>query len=668
MKLTKEQLLAKLQENPELKFVDLPEDSCDESLFDEVKAEFDQTDSIVESYEFDNKTTPEIKKTEDRTIIHKQFSVEIKVANDGKLQAIVNSGQLDRHGEVLDMKGLDIKTYMTNPVLAYSHDYQKMSVGRTDKLTKTREGKLVADFVFATDVEGYDLPKILDQLYRKKYQFAFSIGFIPQEMQGNTYTKSTMIEFSPVLIGADAQALLKAKSKSLTNPTLRGGENMKLTKEQIKSMLKGNPETTFESMKEMADEDVYDAAKAELEAETKAALDAEKAKTQTDEVVKKIDELTKQLTTLTETVKAIDVPVKKNINTSSQTVKSFEAKPEKEKNALKFLYYVKGLQTNNFSELENVVGKDAMNTTDTGVVLPPAEFTAEVERLEEKVGVARNFATLKRSTNGLGFTYLLGDDDLEIFDTDEGGVKKSTKLTYAQKSLAWRKFAGILPITDELNEDSAVDLWNDATQRFARAYTKKEDYLVFLNQANTGKQKKGVLYETGTNKVILANGYDSISFDDLVDMIYGVPTPSAEGGRFYLHREIVGVIMKIKDENGRPIWQNAAQAGLTDGTPGTILGKPYSVVESFPGVSAEDEDLPFMTFGNLRYTTLGERTDLALKIFDSGSVGDPDDEDQSDQINLLTQDAQALRAVKRMNAVVRFPAAFSVAVTGSSLS
>lgn len=81
-------------------------------------------------------------------------------------------------------------------------------------------------------------------------------------------------------------------------------------------------------------------------------------------------------------------------------------------------------------------------------------------------------------------------------------------------------------------------------------------------------------------------------------------------------------------------------------------------------VDAEDGD-GLMVFGDLRYSTLGMRTQLNIKIFDSGSVGDPDDEDQSDQINLLTQDAQAMRCVKRMNAICRFPAAFSVLKVGT---
>lgn len=147
--------------------------------------------------------------------VYKQFSGKVKEAEDGMLMALVNSGEEDRHGDVLDMKGLDTKKYMTNPILAYAHDYSMPSVGRTEKLVKTKDGKLKALFRFATDITDYALPRILDELYRKQYQFAFSIGFIPKEVEGNVYTKAEMIEFSPVLIGADDKALLLAMQKGL---------------------------------------------------------------------------------------------------------------------------------------------------------------------------------------------------------------------------------------------------------------------------------------------------------------------------------------------------------------------------------------------------------------------------------------------------------------------
>lgn len=616
--------------------------------------------------------TNPLKKNIGKKVIEK-FETVIEELEDGLLRAIVNSGKEDRHGEVLEMDGLDTKSYMKNPILANAHDYSKPSVGVTKRLMK-KDGQLVADFKFATDVDHYDEPKILDGLYRKGYQFAFSIGFIPHEVEGNRYTKSTMVEFSPVLIPADGNALLLAKQKGLDKEILEAynyssmNEIQKilakvekdgidsLTVAEIKYLNEHQDDLTPNQVKELSS--VLKTAEPEKD-ETKEAIKALTDKLEA--TAKELDEVKKSTVEKKDINGMHDV----NINTggshkmfgNTKVSKNFITDKGEVAKEIKFLYYVKGLQSGNFQAYRDVIGKDAMNTSDDSVLLPPFEFITEVQRLEEEVGVAQRYATVRRSSKGAGIKYVLGDDDLAIFDTAESGVKTSTKLTYAQKLLAWRKFAGILPITDELTEDSGIDLWADAVSRFARAYARKADELVFTNAADTGVQNFGIVAESGTN-IVSAGGttFASIDYTDLVNMIYGVPSASAANGKFFFNREMLGVLAKLKDEENRPLFI----PNMASGVPGTILGKPYVETEVMPGLSDEESGLAVAVFGDLKYSTLGERTDLQIKIFDTGSVGDPDDEDQSDQINLLTQDVQAMRAVKRMNAVVRFPAAFSV--------
>jgi HK97 family phage major capsid protein len=640
-------------------------------LSEEQKEQLDNEKEIIEQYE-----NPFIKKGFDnvKTLIDKiqqakadgkyrklTFKAEVKDLGEGVMEAIISSEALDRHGEKIDMKGMNIKEYMKNPIVADGHDYSKSSVGRTLKLTKKSDGSLISKFEWAKDIT--ERANELYKLYKNKFQYAFSIGFMVDDMDGNTFTKSTMLEFSPVLIPANPEALLLAKQKELDSTNFINYNNINMYKlEEI--LKKTQDELTVGEIKFLKE----NIEKLTGEQKTKYASVLEEKKNLTAEDVKGIVEgavspLKEELTAMKDkTVQPKDI----NLNyDSASKYKNASAELQKK---LKFLYYVQGVQNKNFANYEKIVGKDAMNTTDDGVVMPPVEFIAEVERLEEIYGVARKFATVRSSTSGNGIKFLQGDDDVEIFDTAEGAAKTSSKMSYASKTLLWRKFAGILPITDELNEDSAINLWQDATTRFARAYTKKEDELVFTETSAVSPKNKGILEVSGVNVVTMSgstsdDSFNDIEYGDLVDMITGVPTPSAANGRFYFHREILGILMKLKDDEGRPVWLQGVQSGA----PATILGKPYELVEVMPSIADDAPDTKFMIFGDLKYSTLGERTGLVIRIFDTGSVGDPDEEDQdANQINLLTQDAQAMRAVKRMNAVCRFPAAFSVLKTATS--
>lgn len=592
--------------------------------------------------------------------IIRSFPATVKDLGDGRMEAIISNEALDRHGENLLMSGGEFTNYMKNPIMAAFHDYNKPSVGRAEKLQITEGNMLKATFKWAKDENPE--AKILHDLYKNEFQFAFSIGFIAKEMQGHTFTVWEMIEFSPVLVPANADALLLAKKKGLDTELLnsQNKEHMKLSAILAKSL----NDLTFAEIKYLREH--ADKLTADQKAQFAEVLSDDEP---TDDVDAKISTAVKEaMTASMEEIKTAfqeavnqDTPAMKDINTGKKKGVKSKATPQ-----MKFLYYAKGLQTRDFSQYREVM-KDAMDTSsdDTSVLVPPAEFLTEVERLEEEFGVARRFAQLRRSTSGNGISYLQGDDDLEIFFTDEAGRKKSTKLGYARKLLAWRKAAGILPITDELTEDSAVDLWNDATQRFARAYARVEDQLVFTQASGSAPINPGILHVAGTNEVVMTGtGFNDVTYDDLVDMETGVPTASHANARWYFHRTLLGALKKLKDEDGVPLWQRA----MADGTPATLLGKPYELVEVMPGISDSAPDTAFMVFGDLRYVTLGERTGLNIKIFDTGLVGDPDEETQGDDLNLLTQDMQAMRAVKRFNAIVRFPAAFSVLKTGDGAS
>lgn len=624
-------------------------------------------ETVIEEYEFTppasgskTQTSEEMKSLVGQQVV-RSFSAVVKDLGNGVMEAIISSEALDRHGERIDMKGMDVKKYMANPIMAAFHDYSKPSVGRTLKLSKLSDGKLMSRFEWAKDQNPE--AKILHDLYRDGFQFAFSIGFIAYEVEGNTFTKSEMIEFSPVLVPANAEALLLAKKKGIDTAYLlsHNGGTMKLKDILAKAL----NDLTFaeakflrEHVSEMSEEEKTKFAEV---LETKAQDNADEKIAAA--VKSAMEAPLKVVQDAVEAISKLDVAAVKNINLNTNKKKQAgEASKE-----MKFMLYARGLQTGNFAKYLEVT-KDAMDTTDsdTSVLLPPVEFIAEVERLEEQYGVARRFATIRRSTSGSGIKYLQGADDLQIYFTDEAGVKKSTKLGYAQKLLAWRKAAGILPITDELTEDSAIDLWNDATQRFARAFARTEDEMVFTQNTGSAPINPGILKVSGTKVITMVGAsFEDVTYDDLSKMIWGVPTPSSENGRFFLHREILGVIQRIKDEEGRPIWQRA----MADGTPATILGKPYELTEVLPDLADDAVDTKFVVFGDLRYVTLGERTGLNIKIFDAGIVGDPDEVDQeANTLNLVTQDMQAMRAVKRFNAIVRFPAAFSVLRTAASES
>jgi len=145
---------------------------------------------------------------------------KVKALDNGVFEGIVATSAVDRHGEILEISGLDTSAYMsTNPIVLFGHDYwdAESVIGKALDLTKTKGGQLLSKFELFID----DNPKAaLVAKLIKKGVLALSIGFVPTDIEGNAFTKSEMVEYSVVPVPANAQAAITARSLDLTKKEL----------------------------------------------------------------------------------------------------------------------------------------------------------------------------------------------------------------------------------------------------------------------------------------------------------------------------------------------------------------------------------------------------------------------------------------------------------------
>lgn len=132
------------------------------------------------------------------------LTTKTKDLGHGIVEVIVSTNTKDRHGEILDIKGLDTKKY--SGVVFVNHNYESLPVGKSLGLKKTADGKLISKTQFAVD--EYDVAGTVYKLVKGGYMPDVSIGFIPKEFDPDTdtWTKSEMIEYSHVGIGANPEA------------------------------------------------------------------------------------------------------------------------------------------------------------------------------------------------------------------------------------------------------------------------------------------------------------------------------------------------------------------------------------------------------------------------------------------------------------------------------
>lgn len=303
----------------------------------------------------------------------------------------------------------------------------------------------------------------------------------------------------------------------------------------------------------------------------------------------------------------------------------------------------------------------ALTTSTTGTspddgdagLLIPTELRNEVLRIAEtQYGLARrDMLYLPFGGPGNSRTIPTLGTSVSVFWTGEGVKKTSTQPKFNVVTQTLVKLAAIVPFTEEILEDSAINLTQLVAQLFAEAVSKEEDLQFF---AGTGAPWTGILNNGSVNKVVQASGDASqLTADDLLDMIDKTPSGALPGAKFYFHRTILSVIRKLKDSNGNYIYQNPGQ-----GLPATIWNYPYETSDAFPTLASVKTGDQYVLFGNLKQgAVFGDKQQLRVKLLDQATITDTDG---STVVNLAEQDMVALRIVERVGYVVSLPAALTV--------
>jgi len=195
--------------------------------------------------------------------------------------AVASDDTTDRHGESIKQDGWDLDNFVKNPVVPWGHDYYNPPVAKAVEIG-LKDGKLMFKPKFATVEELSTDPsnpsewaKFVDAVYRMYkggYLRAFSVGFIPKEMEGDTFIKQELLEVSAVTVPSNPNALALAYKEGVIDEAERK-LLIKTYESQIKSLtdlgkMKNNSEQEYdmEQVKTLIEEAVTELKEAQATA------------------------------------------------------------------------------------------------------------------------------------------------------------------------------------------------------------------------------------------------------------------------------------------------------------------------------------------------------------------------------------------------------------------
>lgn len=309
----------------------------------------------------------------------------------------------------------------------------------------------------------------------------------------------------------------------------------------------------------------------------------------------------------------------------------------------------------------NQAGDDAR-----GGYTVPDELRAEVLRIAEtQYGLARReFAYLPFTGPGDSRKIPTLASSVGVNWVNEGAKKPGENVTFGLVTQTLKKLAAIIPMTEEILEDSAINLTQLVATLFAEAVAKEEDAQFFYG---TGSPWTGILNNGSVAVVALGTGVgvSGISFEKLLDMQDSCPSGALPGAKYYMHRHILTYLKKLRADavsaaDGKGMFLLPPSKRDIE----EMLGYPIELSDAFPDKTLSGASKPFVIFGNLKMAAIfGDKQQIRAKLLDQATITDGDG---STTINLAEQDMLALRLEERVGYVLALPTAVVVLKTGAA--
>ena len=215
-----------------------------------------------------------------------------------------------------------------------------------------------------------------------------------------------------------------------------------------------------------------------------------------------------------------------------------------------------------------------------------------------------------------------------VDETTANGRKNITKLAWDKKYINIAELAVIVPIKENVLNDSSIDIWAEVKPRIEEAFAKKIDNAMFFGVDKPTDWRKGLVPS------VIEVGKEVDETGHLYSDINDVMTEVEESG-YEVNGLIGGVGLKGKfrmmtDTTGQPL--NTTEIG--------------SVRREFMDNGVWNKNTSTLIAGDFSQAVYQIRQDITYKVLDQAVIQDPSD--GSIMYNLAQEDMVALRVVMRL--------------------
>lgn len=228
-----------------------------------------------------------------------------------------------------------------------------------------------------------------------------------------------------------------------------------------------------------------------------------------------------------------------------------------------------------------------------GYLVPPAYIEQLIVELRSYFSALNLFEEISTDT-GAALQWPTNDDTARrakiIGENTQIGQGNLTFGTAALNAFLYATDAILVPWT--LMQDSFIDL--DAFIRGRMAEAMGRTLADHLTSGTGTGQPQGLV--TAAPSGVTVSG-TTVSYDNLVDLQHSVDPAYRTGSVFMFNDLTLGALRKLKDGQGRPLWNPSVAVGQPD----TFAGSPYVINQSMSDIGAGNSPILFGNFSNYKF-------------------------------------------------------------------
>lgn len=236
-----------------------------------------------------------------------------------------------------------------------------------------------------------------------------------------------------------------------------------------------------------------------------------------------------------------------------------------------------------------------------GGIFVPEDFQTDViKKVANVVGVATmvdSRTTARDSIKWPKINYSTDDIDnsplaMTWEDTNDAATPTDLGTSLLPTTIQTKKSRGLILVDRELLEDAIIDVTDLVTGLVADKIAVDKDRQCTIGPG--GKKPEGFM-TNGDISTVNSGASGLFVFDGLIDLVHNLPEQYAMGAQFMTKRLSMGSIRKLKDGEGRYIWEPSTQVGV----PATLLGYPIRANEHIAPAAAAAKAMIFADFKRL---------------------------------------------------------------------